>query len=106
MAGYNPELMPKDGVQDLTGSAIFKHKKQQPKDEKTIEKRYTKLQTKRDPFLSRARTFSNYTVPNLYPINDGSANQGDGVNTTGWQSFGSQVTNHLKNKLVMTLFLC
>jgi len=104
MAGYNPELMPKDGVQDLTGSAIFKHKKQQPKDEKTIEKRYTKLQTKRDPFLSRARTFSNYTVPNLYPINDGSANQGDGVNTTGWQSFGSQVTNHLKNKLVMTLF--
>lgn len=104
MTGYNPELLPQQGERDLTQKSMFKPKRQQNKDEKTIEKRFTKLKTKRDPFLSRARTFSDYTIPNLYPMSGGTENQGDGVNTTGWQSFGSMVTNHLKNKLVMTLF--
>lgn len=104
MAGYNPQLLNKEEMRDLTSPSMFRHKKQQDKDEKTIEKRFLKLKAKRDPFLSRARTFSDYTIPNLYPRNTGEGNQGDGVNTTGWQSFGSEVTNHLKNKLVMTLF--
>ena len=104
MEGYNPQIIHNDGVRDLTKKSMFNHKKQQNKDEKTVEKRFTQLKIKRDPFLSRARTFSNYTVPNLYPINSGSDNQGDGTNTTGWQSFGSEVANSLRNKLVMTLF--
>ena len=96
------ELLPKDGMVDLTNRMKVKPMSK-AKEENTIEKRYTKLKIKRNPFLDRARTFSKYTIPNLYP-EDTSANQGDGVNTTGWQSFGSQATNHLTNKMVMTLF--
>ncbi len=37
-------------------------------------------------------------------MNFGQSNQGDGTNTTGWQSFGSDCVSSIQNKLVMTLF--
>lgn len=102
--GYNPQLISKDEGVDLTQNRMRVKPKSQGSKKKTIAARYKKLSTKRDPFLSRARTFSNYTIPNLYPSLFGMSNQGDGANTTGWQSFGAQCSNTLTNKLVMTLF--
>lgn len=100
--GYNPEIIEKPRVLDLTNK--MRVKDNSSKKDKTILKRYEKLKVKREPFLTRARTFSSYTVPNLYPSNFGQSNQGDGANTTGWQSFGAECVNTILNKLVMTLF--
>lgn len=99
----NVELLPEDDTVDLTKNRIRHKQNSKGKQEKTIQKRYEKLKVKREPFLSRAREFSTYTLPNLYP-EVASSNQGDGTNTTGWQSFGAQCVNNLENKLIMTLF--
>ncbi|CAM0031275.1 head-tail adaptor [Vibrio phage D530] len=99
---YKPEIIEKPRVMDLTNTMRVRPRSNAQK-ERTIEKRYTKLSAKRAPFLERARTFSSYTVPNLYPSSE-SSNQGTGANTTGWQSFGSQCVNNVTNKYVMTLF--
>jgi hypothetical protein len=40
----------------------------------------------------------------MYPWLDGQDEQGEGVNTTGWQSFGADCVSSVVNKLVMTLF--
>ncbi|WLJ89327.1 portal (connector) protein [Vibrio phage vB_ValA_R15Z] len=99
----NIELLPEDDTVDLTKNRIRHKQNSKGKQEKTIQKRYEKLKVKREPFLSRAREFSTYTLPNLYP-EVASENQGSGTNTTGWQSFGAQCVNNLENKLIMTLF--
>ncbi len=100
--GYSPEIIEKPRVLDLTNKMKVKDKSSRK--DKTILKRYGKLKVKREPFLTRARLFSSYTLPNLYPLNFGQSNQGDGTNTTGWQSFGAKCGNSITNKLVMTLF--
>lgn len=100
--GYKPILIEKPRLIDLTNKMRVRDEGQNS--DKIISKRYEQLKVKRDPFLSRAKVFSTYTIPNLYPDNFGQSNQGDGTNTTGWQSFGSQCVNTLLNKLVMTLF--
>lgn len=97
--GYQPEIIEKDRILDLTKNSM--RLKPKNTNEKPLEKRYQALAAKREPFLNRARVFSNYTIPNLYPLE---GNGGDGTNTTGWQSFGSQAANTITNKLVMTLF--
>lgn len=104
MAGYKPELIPQNQMVDLTNRMSVKPQSSK-KLAKTIEKRYEKLATKRQPFLERARMFSRYTLPNLYPyIETNMGDYGDGANTTGWQSFGAECANTITNKLVMTLF--
>lgn len=99
--GYNPEIIEKPRYMDLTNKMKAKPTRD---DSKTIAKRYESLKTKRNPFVERAKIFSRYTIPNLYPDGDSVGNQGDGVNTTGWQSFGAKCMNSITNKLVMTLF--
>lgn len=100
--GYNPEVIKREGVLDLTskGNRPIPTKESN----KTFRARYDRLKTDRQPFLERARRFSSYTVPNLYPLDTGQRNYGDGADTTGWQSFGSQAVNSVVNELVMTLF--
>lgn len=99
--GYNPEIIEKPRVLDLTNKMKVK-KGSNPT--KTIEKRYEKLKTKREPFITRARKSSTYTVPNMYPYRHAISDQGDGANTVGWQSFGAGCVNSIANEFVMTLF--
>lgn len=101
---YDPKLVNKSDIVDLRKKPKGFGNGKNKGNSKSLEKRYTSLKAKREPFLDRARTFSDYTKPNLYPINSGMSNQGDGTNTTGWQSLGAQCVNNLTNKLVMTLF--
>lgn len=98
----NPEIIETPRVLDLTNN--IKPKYGSKPEEGEIRKRYEALKGKREPFLERAREFSTYTIPNLYPFETGTDNQGDGSNTTGWQSFGAKCSNSITNKLVMTLF--
>lgn len=102
--GYNPEIIEKPRILDLTKNNMRMKRSSSSQDKNTIEKRYKAMSVKRQPFLTRAQTSSSYTVPNLYPENFGVGDQGDGTNTTGWQSFGSDCVSSITNKLVMTLF--
>lgn len=101
--GYNPNIIEEPRVLDLTNNMRVK-KKSKGKQAGSLEKRYNSLKTKRAPFVERAKMFSRYTIPNLYPENGGQTDQGDSANTTGWQSFGSTCVNSITNKLVLTLF--
>lgn len=103
MPDNRPVIIPKQDFVDLTNTPRMKPMSRQ-KENKTIENRYEKLSQKRQPFLERARTFSRYTLPNLYPEMNTTGDYGDGANTTGWQSFGAECANSLTNNLVMTLF--
>lgn len=104
MPNDRPVIIPKQEFVDLTNRMRLKPQSKQ-QEQNTIEKRYEKLAVKRQPFLERARRFSRYTIPNLYPeLNSGQGDYGDGSNTTGWQSFGAEAVNSLTNNLVMTLF--
>lgn len=98
----NPQIIEKDRVLDLTNPIKPKHG-HKPK-EGELKKRYESLKGKRESFLTRAREFSTYTIPSLYPYDTTSGDIGDGANTTGWQSFGADCVNAIVNKLVMTLF--
>lgn len=102
MASYKPELVSKDEVLDLTEGNRMKLKPSSQKKTGAVKKRFEKLKVKRDSYLERARRFARYTVPHLYP-EEGTEN-GDGTNTTGWQSFGADCAISLQNQLVMTLF--
>lgn len=99
---YNPKIIKDPDHIDLRNK-MKRRTTNKEDDSKTIESRYKKLEGKRAATLERARTFSTYTIPNLYPEVLGSADA-DGVEQTGWQSFGSQCVNNLVNKLIMTLF--
>lgn len=101
--GYNPTIIEEPRVLDLTNNMRVK-KKSKGQQAGSLEKRYNSLKTKRAPFVERAKMFSRYTIPNLYPENGGQTDQGDSANTTGWQSFGSTCVNSITNKLVLTLF--
>lgn len=99
---YNPQVIKEDDYLDLRNGMKRKPSKQED-NLKTIEDRYKSLEGKRSATLERARRFSTYTIPNLYPeVSNGT--DSDGVEQTGWQSFGSQCVNNLVNKLIMTLF--
>ena len=95
------------GMVDLTlAGRMNLNKKDKPQEKDTIRKAYDKLKTARNPFLNRAKRFAKYTIPHILPDHDsvGLGDYGDGVNTTGWQSFGAGAASHLENRLVMTLF--
>ena len=99
---YNPKIIRDEDHVDLRSSMKLRPSNKQ-EDTKTTESRYKQLEGKRSATLERARTFSTYTVPNMYPETTGGTDAG-GVEQTGWQSFGSQCVNNLTNKFVMTLF--
>lgn len=96
-----PEIIQKPAILDLTSRVQVKPSNDK---RKTIESRYTELKAKRDVFLTRAKKFSTYTVPYLYPDSDSEDTAPDGSNTTGFQSFGAQAVSTAQNKIVMTLF--
>lgn len=69
----------------------------------SLKSRYDHLAIKRNGYLTRAKEYTRVTLPYLLPDPDATRDESD-INTTGWQSFGAQVVNHLSNKIIMTLF--
>lgn len=64
-----------------------------------IPKLYEQLQAKRSPFLSRAESYSKYTLPYLLAdVNDDVSSQ------NAWQDDGAACVNFLSNKLTQVLF--
>lgn len=62
---------------------------------------YKSLETKRGPYMDRAREASEITIPQLYPP------EGSDENTaypTPYQSLGAKGVNNLANKIVLSLF--
>lgn len=96
------------GAVDLTlgGRLNYNKKPDTNKMMKTVKQRYEKLKPSRNGFVTRGKKFARYTIPHMLPDFDhvGVGDYGDGVNTTGWQSFGAGAVSHLENRLVMTLF--
>lgn len=76
-----------------------------PHQKSKIPERYSTLQGDRSGFLERSRDYSRFTLPWILP-EGGPANhsRGDAANQHGYDSYGAQMTSHLTNKLVMTLF--
>lgn len=67
----------------------------------TAKARFHALQTKREPFLQRAREASKLTIPSLIP------EQGTSAVTKfvqAYQSFGARAVNNLAAKLLLALF--
>jgi len=96
-----PEIIQKPAILDLTNKAKVKSSIDS---KETIEDCYTRLKAKRSSFETRAKRFSTYTIPYLYPDSDCEDSAPDGSNTTGWQSFGAQAVSTAQNKITMTLF--
>lgn len=72
----------------------------------TARQRYTQLCSLREPFISRAKECSKYTVPSLFPADIDTQNGGHvpGKLKTPYQSAGAQGVNNLSSKLLLTLF--
>jgi len=68
-----------------------------------VESRNSTLVSDRNVFLDQAREYSRFTLPSMYPDNDGTT-RGAGANQHGFQSIGAQAVNHLSNKLVINMF--
>ena len=64
-----------------------------------IPKLWEKFQTKRNPFLDRAKKYAMLTLPYLMADKDNNISA-----QNGWQGVGAQATNHLANKLAQVLF--
>lgn len=67
------------------------------------EDRYEELKGKRNDFESRALRFAQYTLPTLLSSYEDGNNKGTSPKH-GWQGIGAQCTNHLANKIALTLF--
>lgn len=67
------------------------------------KKRYDKLATKRQNYLTRAEDAAELTIPQLYTGTYDGSNEG---NTYGnpYQSLGARGVNNLANKIILTLF--
>lgn len=63
-------------------------------------KRYTQLETTRDPFLKRAREAAKLTIPALLPE---STHTGASPLPTPYQGFGARGVNNLSSKLLLAL---
>lgn len=68
----------------------------------SARERFDKLDNKRNGMLRRLERYSAWTVPKLFPIKN--RDQDTGPLTHGFQSLGAQATNHLANRLMMSLF--
>ena len=69
----------------------------------SAEGRYEKLQTRRAPFLDRARDVAKVTLPYLIRDNDGPPTGSD-LYPTPFQSVGARGVNNLAAKLLLALF--
>lgn len=65
-----------------------------------IEARYENLSSDRNTYLAKAQTYARFTLPNTYPCEV----SGSTETQHGFDSTGAKATNHLVNKMVMTLF--
>jgi hypothetical protein len=64
---------------------------------------YSKLESRRSPFLMRARDCAKYTLPTL--IKPTQTDNGGAVNyPTPWQGMGARGVNNLSSKLLLALF--
>lgn len=68
----------------------------------TAEKRFEKLDGKRNGITSRLERYASWTIPKLFP--EKNREQDSQPLTHGFQSLGAQSVNHLANKLMMSLF--
>lgn len=62
---------------------------------------YEKLESKREPFLIRARECSKYTIPTLMPLLGHTSTT---EFATPWQGMGARGVNNLSSKLLLALF--
>lgn len=67
---------------------------------KQAQARYTQLETRREPFLTRARDAAKLTIPSLLPP---SGHTGHSKFTTPAQSLGARGVNNLASKLLLAL---
>lgn len=68
----------------------------------TARGEFTHLDGLRQGLKTRLEKYANFTLPRLFPPENYQANN-DELNHD-WQSVGAQVTNHLVNKLMLTMF--
>ena len=66
----------------------------------TAQKRYTRLAQNREPYLTRAKKCSRYTIPTLIPENDNV--EGQDLPSL-YQSVGANGVTNLSSKLLMTM---
>lgn len=66
-----------------------------------LRKRYSELETYRNPYLTRARDASRYTIPSLVPRE---GNSGSSTLKVTYSSFGARAVNSLASKLLLSLF--
>lgn len=68
----------------------------------TAEQRFGRLDADRNGILRRAEKFARWTIPKIFP--EQGHNQNHQALPHDFQSLGAQATNHLANRLMMTLF--
>lgn len=69
---------------------------------RTAKSEFTRLDGLRSSYKTRAEKYANFTLPRLMPPENYDANRDELQHD--WQSVGAQVTNHLVNKLMLTMF--
>ena len=67
---------------------------------KQAQARYSQLETRREPFLTRARDAAKLTIPSLLPP---SGHTGHSKFSTPAQSLGARGVNNLASKLLLAL---
>lgn len=70
-------------------------------DKSTIATKYNDMCGLRSNYYTRGKDYARFTLPYLLPE---STPRGDAGNQHGFQGVGAQVTNHLANKLAITLY--
>lgn len=68
----------------------------------TASERFTTLDNKRHGILRRAEKYAKWTVAKLFP--DANRDEDTQALNNDYQSLGAQATNHLANRLMMSLF--
>lgn len=79
----------------------FKNKINSISRKSPIPEMYERLSKDRSGYLTRGQDYSRMTLPYLLPSTDTRSGAG---NQHGFQGIGAQATNHLSNKIVITLF--
>lgn len=69
----------------------------------TLQHRYNKLKTEREPFLQRAKEAAKLTIPSLLPDEDCSIDSGARSFEQPHQSIGADGVNNLSSKLSLTM---
>jgi len=67
----------------------------------TVSQRWSQLESIKRPYLRRAEQYARWTLSHVFPPED---YQGEFSLDRDWDSVGAQASNHLSNKLMLTLF--